>query len=393
MTVDAHTGVSVAATAWLATPLGYGQPVFDPVLNLVYVGTSPPNDELDRTPGQLLALDAATLAVKWSFTASAGIDGVPALNGTRLCVSDRTGTLYMFDTAAAAANPSMVKPKWVVTASTNAADTHRIASPIFVGTVEDLIYTAVWDCNRDGTTGNWTLQGTWVSYLVADGSPNDRLALHTATGIGLLDAGLAAPAYGKLNIATGATPQLSPAIFYHCYNTVVGVGAGPTPRTFTLPAGDCISTGFGYDAKASAIWFGSYNGTLYCLDTNLNTVNNTPFTSATSSNIFTTPVIYTDTQGGTTVLFGSDEQRDLLGFDPVNGNVAAVPTGATRVYTLSRTVTNGVIYVGGSNGGKAATGQYPQVFGIRVDQLPQAERAFIIESQLLQDPDAAGTGS
>jgi hypothetical protein len=394
VTIDAHTGVEVAATAWMPTPLGYGQPVFDPALDLVYVGTSPLADGVDPTPGQLLALDAHTLAVKWSFTASAGIDGMPALNRTRLCVSDRSGKLYMFDTAAAASNPSAVSPKWVVAATTNTAATHRIATPVFVGNVEDLIYSAVWDCNHDDTTGNWTFQGTWVSYLVPDGSPNDRYALHTVTGSYEPNALLTTPAHGKLNIATASAPQSSQAIFYNCCDAVIGVGAGPTPRTFQLPAGDWVSTGLTYDAKANAIWFGSYNGTLYSLDTNLAVANHTPFTPAQQNDIFTTPVIYNDTQGGATVLFGTDEQQDLLGFDPANGNVAAVPTGVTRIYTLSRTVTNGVIYVGGSNGRRVTTpGQYPQVFGIRVDQLPQAERAFIIESQLLQDPDPSATGT
>jgi hypothetical protein len=223
VTIDAHTGVEIAATPWLTSPMGYGQPVFDPAFNMVYVGTSPVDDEADATPGQLLALDARTLAVKWSFTADAGIDAAPALNGTRLCASDRTGKLYMFDTTAAVANPSAVRPKWVVTVSTNIADTHRIATPVFVGNVKDLIYTAVWDCN--GTTSNWTLQGTWVSYLVADGTPNDRYAFdHTVTGSFLLNVGLSAPANGKLNISTDATPQLSSAIFYSCYNAVIGCG-------------------------------------------------------------------------------------------------------------------------------------------------------------------------
>jgi hypothetical protein len=175
------------------------------------------------------------------------------------------------------------------------------------------------------------------------------------------------------------------------------VGAGPTPCTFSLPAGDNVSTGFAYDAKANAIWFGTYNGTLYCLDTNLNTVNHTPFTPAPpvpdAPAIFTAPVIYNGTQGNATVLFGVTTQQDLLGFDPTSGNVVAVPTGATRVYALSKSVTNGVIYIGGSNSGATAPGQYPQVFGIRVDQLPQAERAFIIESELMQDPDPNATGT
>jgi len=393
VTIDAHTGAEVAATPWLTGSLSYGQPVFDSVFNLIYVATSPQADEIDPTPGQLLALDARTLAVKWSFTAAAGIDAAPALNRTRLCVSDRSGKLYMFDTAAALANPSAVQPKWVVSAATSTADTHRIATPVFVGDVEDLIYTAVWDCSHDDATGNWTTQGTWVSYLVPDGTPNDRVSLHTATGNFQLSTALTAPAYGKLNIATASTPQLSPAIFYGCYDAVIAVGAGPTTHTFSLPAGDWVNTGFACDAKANCVWFGSYNGTLYCLDTNLDTVNNTPFTPAQQSDIYTTPVLYKDTQGGTTVIFGVDTQYDLLGFDPANGNVVALPTGATRVYTLSRSVTNGVIYVGGSNNGAVAPGQYPQVFGMRVDQLPQAESAFVIESQLLQDPDPSGTGN
>jgi hypothetical protein len=388
VTTDAHTGVEIAATPWLASPLGYGQPVFDPAFNLVYVGTSPMDDEVDTRPGQLLALDARTLAVKWSFTADAGIDAAAALNGTRLCASDRTGKLYMFDTAAAVANPSAVQPKWVVTASTNSADTHRIATPVFVGNVKDLIYTAVWDCN--GPSTNRTLQGTWVSYLVADSSPNDRYPFdHTVTGSFSLNSGLAAPANGKLNIATSGTPQLSWAIFYNCYDAVIAVGAGPTLRKFPLPAGDNVSTGFAYDAKTNAIWFGSYNGTLYCLDTNLNAVVN--YNSA--PHIFTTPVIYNDTQGDASVLFGVSGQQDLLGFDPASGNVVAVPSGATRVFALSKSVTNGVIYVGGSNSGATTPGQYPQVFAIRVDQLPQAERAFIIESELMQDPDPNATGT
>ena len=106
--------------------------------------------------------------------------------------------------------------------------------------------------------------------------------------------------------------------------------------------------------------------------------------------IDTTPVIYKDTQGSTTVLFNAfqvgvpDQKNNLWGFDPVNGNSASVQTGATILGALSRTVTNGVVYAAGYIYNlSTSNGQFPQVFGIRVDDLPQAERDFIIESQLM----------
>jgi hypothetical protein len=408
--VDAHTGVEVARTPFLPNPLDqtYGQPVFDPVHNLVYVATAFGQDTDNTSPGQLLALDARTLAVKWSFTTTASIDATPALNGTRLCVGDRAGKLYMFDTTAAlkAATqnpPAPVQPKWAVTAAVNAGTTYRIATPTFVGDVEDLIYTAVWAFN--GAPINWTIQGQWVSYHVADGSPNDRYDLHTANLVGESSPPLAtlltAPAYGKLNISKNASPQLSPALFYNCGDAVIGVGAGPTTKTFQLPAGNYINTGFTYDPVGDALWFGAGSGALYCLNINLSPINHTPFSAAPpNGRIYTNPVLYKDPFGGTTVLFNAsdpgspDVPYTLLGFDPVNGNLASLPTGVTRIGTLSRSVTNGVVYAAGwIYDLSSSAGQYPQVFAIRVDQLPQAERDFIIESQLMQDPDPTVTGS
>jgi hypothetical protein len=407
--LDAHTGVEVARTPFLPNPLDevHGQPVFDPVHNLVYVGTAMGSDTDNTTPGQLLALDARTLAVKWTFATTASIDAAPALNGTRLCVSDRTGKLYMFDTsaalAAAAQNPpTPVQPKWAVAAAVTAGVTHRIATPTFVGDVEDLIYTAVWACNP--VPNGWGIQGQWVSYHVADGTPNDRNDLHTANLTGLsappLAMVLTAPAHGKLNISANASPQLSSALFYHCGDAVIAIGAGPTVKTFALPSGDYINTGFTYDAVSNDLWFGTANGALYCLNEDLNPINHTPYTTQSNTTIFTTPVLYKDPYGGTTVLFNATmpgaitEPYNLLGFDPVNGNIASLPTGVTRIDALSRTVTNGVVYAAGWIYDFATSdGEYPQIFALRVDQLPQAERDFIIESQLMQDPDSTVTGS
>ena len=109
-----------------------------------------------------------------------------------------------------------------------------------------------------------------------------------------------------------------------------------------------------------------------------------------------TPVLYKDPQGGVTVLFGVFDPTGTLpsglwGYDPANRNIASVATGITYVNVLSPSVTNGVIWAGGT--AVVAKGDVPsQVFGIRVDELPQALRDFIIESQLMQDPDPSATG-
>lgn len=423
--IDAHTGVEVARRPQLPNAaLNYGQPVFDPVNNLVYVAIATSSSFTDTsTPGQVLALDARTLAVTWSFTTKASVDATPLLIGTRLFVSDRTGEIYMFDTAAALANPSNVQPKWAVNVASAAGAVVLISQPVYVPVTDpqyksDLIYFSTWQLNDNGVT--FIANGSWMSLWVADGAINDRpISLHSITDstapisfTGLLTA----PIYGTLNIGSDRAPNYSPAVYYNCGDRVIAVGGGPTAKTFPLRAGDYITTGFTYDdgrnttgglsstgipPGAGWLWFGTYTGQLYCLDTSLRPVNYTPasIAPANQSYMYTTPTLYKDTQGNVTVFFqarnaDANAIPSLYGFSPDNGNVAALPTGATTISALSPTVTHGVLYAAGviENDATTAT-QFPQVFAIRVDALVQAERDFIIESQLMQDPqDPGGNG-
>lgn len=425
--IDAHTGAEMARTPMLPDPLLYGVPVFDPFNNLVYVGVIQ-NSSIDTDgnagPGQLLALDGKTLAVKWSFTTAASVDAKPSLSGSRLCVGDRTGALYMFDTTTAVANPTNVQPRWKVNAVSNAAQTHRIAPPVFVpvndpGLKGDLIYVAVWDIN--GSNQGYTATATWRSYWVVDGTQNDApQALHSINSAQLqLSPGqlLVTPVNSVINIGDDAKPNYTKAIYYNCWDAVVAVGGGPTTKSFSLPAGSYISTGFTFDdgrttappltsttlpVSTGSLWFGTNNGSLYCLNTDLQPVNYTPASINDAAQpkpwILTTPALYKDISGSVTVYFNAYDpgvatvQPSLLGFDPTSGIIAAVPTGATRVVALSKSVTNGVIYAAGFIDDNQPDGSFPQIFAIRVDQLAQAERDFIIESQLMQDPQDPGNG-
>jgi Tectonin domain/PQQ-like domain len=113
--VDVHTGAEASRSAPSSADgsTAYTNVVFDAAHQLVYVGTYHYSDWLDRTtPGQLLALDARDLSkVVWSFNATAGINIRPSLVGNVLLFGDRNGTIYAFDTVAAAAAPANVQPR------------------------------------------------------------------------------------------------------------------------------------------------------------------------------------------------------------------------------------------------------------------------------------------
>jgi hypothetical protein len=406
--LDAHTGAEIARTAPIKTPLGYGQPVFDPIQEVIYVATSiGAGDDYDNTTqGQLIALDARTLAVKWSFTAPTGIDAEPGVNGKNLIISDRAGTIYMFDTAQALQNPGAVTPRWTVSAAGGGTQTHRVSAPAFVG---DQFYVAVWDANGVDSDGNFFASIAWASYKTSSGTSTGRGALRSAN-VFMLSTHLFAPVLGQLNVTPNAAETLAPAIFYNCDDTVVAVSidSNPVTRSFSMPAvsiyAQTISSGFAYDNDANNLWFGTLYGALVCLDVNMKPANYTPFVPVQNFSIASTPVIYKDAQGGTTVFFGAyyqivpfqDAQEYYLrGFDPQNGNMAILPLGATRVRSMSSSVTNGTLYVAGfdSIDSTVPAGQYSQVWALRVDNLVQAARDFVIESQLMQEPDQSAAGS
>jgi hypothetical protein len=186
--IDAHTGAEVARTPQSPANQDLGQPVFDPVFNLVYVGSAPKLDTDNTTPGHLLALDARTLEVKWEYFTQAGIDATPALDGARLYVGDRTSKLYAFDTSAAFANPSAVQPIWAFSLSSIEpadADTWRIATPTFVrgSDGKDYVCAPFWRCMaRDSA---WWTDGVALFLNASDGAfvPNAFLALNDEYGV------------------------------------------------------------------------------------------------------------------------------------------------------------------------------------------------------------------
>lgn len=415
--LDAHTGAEIASHTPPGTSTQYTGMVFDPIHDLVYVGASPLNDDNDNTtPGQVIALDARAMTVKWTVQTKAGVDGAPALSGTQLCFGDRTNTLYMFDTGAALASAAAPRPVWTWVVPTRSATTHRVTTPVIAN---NKVYAAAWDLDTIAIGGNevghyhYLAQcdaatglngGVSIGDFIPDNASKPLIPQNITTS----------PALGRVRGTDGS--DVSVALVndgFSVYVHSLTQGKAPVATAFSLPTGR-ISTGFAWDdgtrlgaGLSSAgpsisdvrLWFGDDAGNLWSLNSALQPVDNTPSNLGANAAIFTTPVLYKDPQGGLTVLFGASQSGliplaqppSLYGYDPRAGQRAAIPTGVTQIWNLAQGVTNGVVYAAGG-GTSTPDGQVSQVFGIRVDELPQALRDFIIESQMMQDPDPSAPG-
>jgi hypothetical protein len=410
--LDAHTGREVASYTPSGTTSQYSDVIFDPVNELVYVGRAPFAVTDNSTPGQIIALDARMLAMKWTFTTPGGIDATPALNGTTLCFGDRTAVVYCLDTKqalAAVAQNQPIRSRWTVPFDTN-GPVHRVPTPLFAG---DQLIATMWDLEF-GTDPNEEKLSllTTVSIRWSDGNRTGLSMPWATVPTNEVDPHLVLqpPSLGQLIFPGFSAP--SRALFVCTATKVIAFNLDNDQQDqyikFPLPSGS-IATCLIYDdgtrvgsalskpdASRTRLWFGDNQGNLWSLDNQLKPADGTPSLIKQNTEVYTTPVLYKDAQGGLTVLYGVFDPSgalppSLYGYDPDNRNHASLPTGVTSISYLSTSVTNGVIYAGGS--GLSATGGTPvQVFGIRVDTLPQALRDFVIESQMMQDPDEHAPG-
>jgi hypothetical protein len=199
---------------------------------------------------------------------------------------------------------------------------------------------------------------------------------------------------------------------------------GLDPYVGIVYTADLITTGFAYDdgTRASpsqnvtpSVWFGAMGDPitgsaaplLFSVNTQLKAQNGTPHTVTDQPNtlVRTTPVLYKDSTGDLTVFFGLSDAGNawfpnqnpdspalvgLFGYAPTTGIQGAIETGTTQLTVLSRAPSSGVIY---GTGSKILGTEFAQVFGIRVDQLVQDERDFIIEAELMQDYDSSSPNS
>lgn len=394
--VDMHTGVEKWQTNISPQNVLNSSPLYDPLTKHIFV-TSAPRDLNDATSaGWLIAVNAATGGITWASDRAGngslmtGLDAPAGLNGTQLCVGDRSGRIHMFDVAQAFADNHSgagAKAKWSVQGPTGATHT-RVTQPAFFG--GDVI-TATWLLDsRPGYNG---LQLQILQAL--DGAQSQGYPDFWQQGFQMWDA-----------TATDFVP-VAPAIVDE---TLIVVHASKTLYALTpssvLPydignqgGGARFTSGLRYGD--GTFWLGDSTGALYGLQAVngvLTPAFNTPVRVPSSvTEIITTPLVYTDSSGHMTVLYGAfgPGRNQLYLFDPSeplgDANPAVIELGQTSPKILSEVTANGVVYVAGdaSISNSQASGQ---VFAINIDRATQALRDFIIESQLMQDFDDAPAG-
>jgi hypothetical protein len=400
--IDAHTGraISVALTIPYVMQVHFGTPLFDPDLNLIYIATRN-RDEYESPTGTLYALDADDPSrVVWSYATPLAIDGTPALVDGILLFGDRAGNLYAFDTAATFANPTQPAPKSVWTPGAVLAFGGRSAfTPPML--VNGRYFTIMW-LGPTRPSSEQSYDGYRVSIDPASGGGTDGIEikhLHQSkrTEFGPdLRALASKPVVAKFaSHASGGVE--ADHVFIHGGDALLALYPDSSVATFRLPGTSTIASGLTWDADAKQVWFGGTNGTLYGLDDKLRHVGHSPLVVGGSNNsIRSTPILYKNVQGNKAIFFGMTEGvalSRLFAFDPNLGNVSTVNVGTTQINSLSLNATNGVLFAGGKMSGIGEV-KPGQVFCLRVDRLTQGLRDFIIESQLMQDPDpaAAKTG-
>lgn len=408
--MDTHTGLEVARTP---QPMGgdviYRGVAFDPLNELLYVTVSPLDENSGHT-GALVALDARTLAQKWSFSTSGGADSAPVMSGTNLCFGDRTNTIYMFDTRAALAQGAKGQTptptwQWSVPAPQTWSNqpNRRVAAPLLAN---GQVYAALWYFAAETANAPSATHYLYLAQCKAkDGSSPQVAQVHSTTLANVvIDQTLTQPVQVQGKFAQTLAPGLA---FNAADAIVLADPAGKLPsRTYTLPnqANNQIYTGIAVDTASSlanrspALWFADKTATLSVLGNDLTVLNSYKASQHVGPYISTTPVLYKDSTGALTVVYGLVDMQNpagyLYGLDPATGEIMSVPTGLTQITTLTQDQTNGVVYAAGADfdpSGNAAN-QIAQVFGIRVDEWPQTLRDFITDSQLMTDYDDSAPG-
>ncbi|UBF30749.1 hypothetical protein K9N68_39830 (plasmid) [Kovacikia minuta CCNUW1] len=214
------------------------------------------------------------------------------------------------------------------------------------------------------------------------------------------------------------TMQYLPALAFICFDQVFAVpytiegDLTEVVNSYALPDATRITTGLAYDpglgVTDSTLWFGDSNGKLWGLNNEFLPVHqHSAGGDDSEAYISSTPFIYRTTVpdpenlGSAVtkpiVIFGISspsadfDWNSLFAYVPDKDTQGSLPTGCTQIQALSTSLSNGVIYAGGNSVDYMSTSESNQVFGIRVDELVQGLRDFIIESQLMQDPDKPAT--
>jgi hypothetical protein len=200
---------------------------------------------------------------------------------------------------------------------------------------------------------------------------------------------------GQTQPPAASAPQA--ALFVNAGSAIYALNtADGTPlQSYALPSGRLISSGM--SIYSNQLYVGDTAATLYVIDGMTMTLvtNTTDAFQNTWLGVLGKPaVIHSEDPNDTTVgVYFARGDNNLWLFDPSSGNLEQISTDLNASIITGYDAVHGLFYSAGWNGG---TGPLGQVFAMRPDQALQAERSFIIESELMQDfasdDEVAGNG-
>jgi outer membrane protein assembly factor BamB len=367
--LDSHTG----AHLWQAAAPGGGSfaaLTYDPLLRLLYAT----DDNVT-----LLALDAATGAQLWSFQVAAGPINEPVLSGSGLCVVGVGNfTVYWIDTKAALAAARSDPPQAVQAAWSTMALQPGGANAATV-LIEENLLTLVFLLGDPQTGYNFLS----VCLAAQDG---------TATGgeIGVTTTEQTIPVIGR-------APWLGNRQTLALLNCGFGIWAFPaavppnTPDHLTNAPTGSGGLSAGLALHDGTLYAGGNNGMLYALAAPDGSAGFQPLLAApvTGGAFAAGPVAAPDGRGGIALVFSGRQgsRNSIWIYDPLTADLVQIDTDqllATQLVVDE----NGIVFAAGNPGAS-----FGQVYAFRIDQVLQQERAFIVDSELMQDFDEPSAGS
>ena len=368
--LDAQTGQEL----WSAVMGDLGAPqgvVYDARRQQLYCSTAygPAN-------GFLQAFDASGHRL-WQWEASTTTLYNPTLSDSLVCLGDGAGNVYLINVDAVQQQLSQnlpVQPAWTSQVP-NMTQDYFCGQPTFSNGVVYVVYQnnetqtlvtafdvvtgkTLWSQSSGfGGGGSNTPLDSFVGQAVFNGpTPEPALFVNAGAAIWIL----------RLDDQGATSKQVSSA---STPNTHVSFSSSMTPYGGKLYVGDSAGCMNLIDVSQFAI------------------AGRTPAPSSNPA-VYSNPVFVADSQGNIAIFFTRPSQGLWL-WDPVSGNLEQLGLVDNSLIAITYDNTHGVLY-GACDG--LSSSSIGQVFAIRANQLIQDERAFIIESQLMQDYDAPAAG-
>lgn len=385
--LDAQTGLEVWPNRFvIPNSMGFvfAGIVYDATFDYIYFAFA----------NAVYAVDCATGLLAWQYTGPAtDVYTVPNLcNGALIFGNEGANAtnLYQIDTLGAVNSTKQGQPVSLNWTTTLPGPTGGI--PCYIGQpVSPDGSNAIYVVYRSAGTGSSAYYVTAVAG--SDGSILWNNAVQGEAFNGTLTA-LDCVA-GQTQLPSAVAAQA--ALFVNAGSAIYALDSadGTTLQSYTLPTGRLTSSGI--SIYSNQLYAGDTAGTLYVIDgmTMQLVTNTTDALQNTWLGVLGKPTVIhsedpSDTTAGVYFARGDD---NLWLFDPSSGNLEQISTDLTASILTGYDAVHGMLYSAGWNGG---TGPLGQVFALRPDQALQAERSFIIESELMQDfasdDEAAGNG-